>query len=233
MNQIKFFIIIISFSFINAQQERETIILGDYNSIYVYQGIEVDLIKSDINKISLESSNVDPLVFGYKIKNGILKLRQTLDKNLSIGKVKVTIYNKSSIETIKLFQGSTMKIKNPLIQTNVEIKVQEGSSLNGCIKVDKILVEVFSGGSADLKGETTICEIISSTGGIFSGEELFSKQLKVKSSFGSLAYVRSSVLMEANASIGSTVRVYGQPKKIIQKTSFGGKIIRMKETSPF
>ena len=121
MNQIKFFIIIISFSFINAQQERETIILGDYNSIYVYQGIEVDLIKSDINKISLESSNVDPLVFGYKIKNGILKLRQTLDKNLSIGKVKVTIYNKSSIETIKLFQGSTMKIKNPLIQTNVEI----------------------------------------------------------------------------------------------------------------
>ena len=226
MKQIKFFIIIISFSLMNAQQEREIIIPADYNSIYVYQGIEVDLVKSDINKIILEPSNEDPSTFGYKIKNRILKLRQRLDKNLSIGKVKVTIHNKSSIEIIKLFQGSIMKIKNPLIQTNVEIKVQEGSSLEGYIKADKIGVEVFSGGSADLKGETTVSEIIVSTGGIFSGEELFSKQLKVKATIGSLAHVRSSVLMNVKVSTGSTVRVYGQPKKIIQKTSFGGKIIR-------
>ena len=232
MKQIKFFIIIISFS-LNAQQERETIILKDYNSIYVYQGIEVDLIKSDRNKIILESSNEDFSTFGYKIKNGVLKLRQSLDKNLSIGKVKITLHNKSSIEIIKLIQGSTMRIKNPLIQTNVKIKVQEGSSLEGSIKADKIVVEVFSGGSANLKGEATVSEILASTGGIFFGEELISKQLKIKASIGSLAYVKSSVLMDAKASIGSTVRVYGYPKKIIQKTSFGGKIIRMKETSPF
>ena len=228
MKQIKFFIIIISFSFMNAQQEREIIIPGDYNSIYAYQGIEVNLIKSDTNKIILEPSNEDHSVFEYRIKNGILKLRQSLDKNLSIEKVKVTIHNESLIETIKLFQGSTMKIKNPLIQTSVEVKVQEGSSLEGCIKADKIRVEVFSGGSANLKGETSISEIIVSTGGIFSGEELFSKQLKIKASIGSLAYVSSTVLMEAKVSMGSTVRVFGQPKKIIQKTSFGGKIINMK-----
>ena len=59
----------------------------------------------------------------------------------SIGKVKITLHNKSSIEIIKLIQGSTMKIKNQLIQTNVEIKVQEGSSLEGSIKADKIVVE--------------------------------------------------------------------------------------------
>ena len=73
-----------------------------------------------------------------------------------------------------------------------------------------------------------VIEINASTGGICSSEELDSKQAKVKASLGSLVYARASLLFDANASTGSTVRVYEKPKKTVTKTSFGGKIIMMK-----
>mgnify|MGYP007000459484 len=43
MKKIKFFIIAISFTFLKAQEAKEIIIPGEYSSIYVYQGIDVNL----------------------------------------------------------------------------------------------------------------------------------------------------------------------------------------------
>jgi len=228
MKKIKFFIIAISFSFLKAQEAKEIIIPGEYSSIYVYQGIDVNLIKGKLNKIVLTSNNKDASAFGYKIKNGVLKLRQGLDRKLSIDRAYVNLYSNKPIEEIKLFQGGILKAKEPLAQTSIKIKVQEGSSLEAVLDTEKTTVEVFSGGSVDLKGKTTVIEIIASTGGICSSEELDSKQAKVKASLGSLVYARASLLFDANASTGSTVRVYEKPKKTVTKTSFGGKIIMMK-----
>ena len=180
------------------------------------------------NKIVLTSNNKDASTFGYKIKNGVLKLRQGLDRKLSIDKVYVNLYSNKSIEEIKLFQGAILKAKDTLVQTSIKIKVQEGSSFEAVLDTEKTSVTVFSGGSVDLKGQTTVVEINASTGGVCTSEELFSKQAKVKASIGSLVYVRASLLFDAKASTGSTVRVYEKPKKTLTKTSLGGKIIMMK-----
>ena len=228
MKTIKIFIIALSLSFLKAQEPKEIIIPGDYFSLYIYQGIEVNLIKGNSNKIILISKNNDASNFGYKIKNGVLKLRQALDRKLSIDRVYVNLYSNKSIEEIKLFQGAILKTKDPLAQTSIKIKVQEGSSLEAILDTEKTSVEVFSGGYVDLKGKTTVIEIIASTGGICSSEELFSKQAKVTASIGSLVYARASLLFDAKATIGSTVRVYQKPIKTLTKTSLGGKIIMMK-----
>ena len=228
MKTIKIFIIALSLSFLKAQEAKEIIIPGDYSSIFIYQGIEVNLIKANSNKIVLTSNNKDASTFGYKIKNGVLKLRQGLDRKLSIDKVYVNLYSNKLIEEIKLFQGAILKAKDTLVQTSIKIKVQEGSSLEAVLDTEKTSVAVFSGGSVDLKGKTTVVEINASTGGVCTSEELFSKQAKVKASIGSLVYVRASLLFDAKASTGSTVRVYEKSKKTLTKTSLGGKIIMMK-----
>ena len=128
------------------------------------------------------------------------------------------------IDELKLFQGSKVFLKDTINQTNLKIKVKEGSLLVGIVNTDRATVEVFSGGSVSIKGESSVVEIKSSTGGICSAEELSSKQTMIHASIGSVVHATASTLMEANATTGAIIRVYGSPKKLITNTRLGGSI---------
>ena len=210
---------------LQAQEKTETIsVLGDFNSISVYAGIEVNLIKSKENKIVLSDKNDDTSVFGYKIKNNTLKLRAGIDKKLSLGNIFVDVYYRNDIDELKLFQGSKVFLKDTINQTNLKIKVKEGSLLVGIVNTERSTIEVFSGGSVSIKGESSVVEIKSSTGGICSAEELSSKQTIIHASIGSVVHSTASTLMHANATTGAIIRVYGSPKKLITNTRLGGSI---------
>ena len=86
MKRILLFLFIATLLFpLQAQEKKETTsVLGDFSTISVYAGIEVNLIKSKENKIVLSDKNDDTSVFGYKIKNNTLKLRAGIDKKLSL-----------------------------------------------------------------------------------------------------------------------------------------------------
>jgi hypothetical protein len=130
---------------LQAQEKIETIsVLGDFSTISVYAGIEVNLIKSKENKIVLSDKNEDTSVFGYKIKNNNLKLRAGIDKKLSLGNIFVDVYYRNDIDELKLFQGSKVFLKDTINQTNLKIKVKEGSLLVGIVNTDRATVEVFS-----------------------------------------------------------------------------------------
>ena len=94
----------------------------------------------------------------------------------------------------------------------------------GNLNTDKFTLEVFSGGSANISGVTSVSEIKTSTGGICLAENFKATQSNVKASIGSIAYVNSSLIMDVISTTGSIIRVYGNPKKLITKTTFGGKI---------
>tara|TARA_B110000444_G_scaffold78899_1_gene74600 strand:- start:48455 stop:49147 length:693 start_codon:yes stop_codon:yes gene_type:complete len=221
-------LVLTSLQVINAQEQySETTLLGDFKTLIVYAGIEVNLIKGDDNKIVISDNNLDRSTFGYKIKNKVLKLKSGIDKKLSLGKIFVDVYYKSEIDEIKLFQGSKLLLKDTITQTNLNIKVKEGSSLEGYVVTEKIKIEVASGGSVTLTGNSLVVEIIANTGGICSTEELESEQTKITANIGSVVYSKSSVLMDIKSTTGSIVRVYGKPKKLITKTLLGGSIKQM------
>src|SRR5690606_7334819 len=72
-------IILVSFllaaTSINAQTEKN---LGDFNKLKVYDRIEVELIKSDDNKVVITGNNTVDVVFVNK--NGNLKSRMALKR---------------------------------------------------------------------------------------------------------------------------------------------------------
>jgi len=212
----------------NLNAQKEHIKIGDFNSLNVYAGVDVNIIKGDENKIVLSNKNEDTSFFVYKIKNKDLKLRVSIDKKLSLREIFVDVYYKNEIDEINLFQGSTVFFKDSIAQTNLNIKAQEGSSLEGVVNTGKTSIEVASGGSVTLRGISSVVEIKASTGGICSTEELSSEQTNIKASIGSVVYAKASLLMNAKASTGSIIRVHGNPKKIIFKSSLGGSIKQMK-----
>ena len=50
----------------------------------------------------------------------------------------------------------------------------------------------------------------------------------VKASLGGIVYVNATELVDAKASLNGTIRVHGEPKKLVSKESVGGKVIEMK-----
>lgn len=215
--------------FLHAQKENETITMtGGFNFISVYSGIEVNLIRGDENKIVvIKDKSDDTSTFGYKIKNNTLKLRATIDKKLSLGNVFVDLYYKNDIEELKLFQGSKAILKEPVNQTNLIVNVKEGSYLEGSVMTEKTTILVSTGGRVVLNGESSVVQIKATTGGVCSIEELASQQTNINASIGSVVHATSDVLMEAEASTGAIIRVYGSPEKIITKTMLGGRIKRI------
>ena len=227
MKRIFIFLITCStFSFSSAQEKNETIYTtGGFNTISVYAGIQVNLIRGDENKIViLNDKSDDASTFGYKIKNNILKLRAEIDKKLSLGNIQVDLYFRNDIEELKLFQGSKALLKDTIKQTNFIIKVKEGSSVQGFVITDKTTIEVATAGRVILEGVSSVVQIKATTGGICNVEELSSKQTNINASIGSLVHATSTTLMEARATTGAIIRVHGSPEKIITKTMLGGKI---------
>ena len=232
MKNLLFFLFITSFSFLKSQEATEEIsMIGDFNTLNVYAGIEVTLIKGKENKIILSSKNKDTSVFGYKMKNKVLKLRVGIDKKLSLGKIFVEIYYNNELDKINLFQGSELLLKTPLIQTSLDIKVQEGSSFVGEVTTEKTNIIVASGGDVSIEGESAVLDIKATTGGVCSAEDLASEQTNIKASVGAVVYAKASVLMNASASTGAIIRVHGSPKKFYYKSTLFGSVKVMKQKS--
>ncbi|MDG2371831.1 MAG: DUF2807 domain-containing protein [Flavobacteriaceae bacterium] len=230
MKRIVIFLFIASTaSLLEAQQKAEkTIMTGGFDTINVYAGIQVNVIKGDENKIILSDNNEDKSVFIYKIKNNILKLKVGIDKRLSLGNVFVDVYYTNEIDAINLYQGSKLFLKTPITQTNFNIKAQEGSSFEGKVVTEKTNIHVASGGAITVLGKTSVLDIIATTGGLCLAEELSSNQTKIQANIGAVVYAKASVLMDAKASLGAIIRAHGESKKSVYKSFLGGSIKQMK-----
>ena len=67
--------------------------LGDFSKVAVYDGINLELIKSEENKVEITGKNTNFVV--VKNKNGDLKIRLNLERRFSGDKTKVTLFYKT------------------------------------------------------------------------------------------------------------------------------------------
>ena len=228
MKRIIIYLTIIIFSGHVIAQKNNRIDIGDFEKINTYAGIELNIIKAKENKIILSSRNKDNSIFIYKIKNGILKLKVGLDKKLRLGNIIVDLYYKNEIHGINLYQGSNAILEDTLNQTNLNVKVNEGSSFKGKINNKKLNIQISSGGEVLLSGKSSVSYIQANTGGVCFVEEVSTEQTTIKANTGSIVHANATVLIDAKASTGAIIRVHGNPIKTISKTALGGSIIKMK-----
>ena len=214
-------------------QERKYFGVGIRCEVEVFEAITGNFSKCNKEQRTDPkwSERDKPLTIQQKNKllseNNTLKLRAPIDNKLSLGNVFVDLYYKNDIEELKLFQGSKAILKEPVNQTNLIVNVKEGSYLEGSVMTEKTTILVATGGRVVLTGESSVVQIKATTGGVCSIEELASQQTNINASIGSVVHATSDVLMEAEASTGAIIRVYGSPEKIITKTMLGGRIKRI------
>lgn len=195
--------------------------LGDFDSLKVFDRLNVELIPSSENKIEIkgERSNEVEVVN----KNGELKIRMSLKKLLKGEEITAKLYFKK-LESIDGSEGSYIICDDVFKQTSMEITSKEGAEIKLKLDVKKTKIKAVTGGIIKLSGEATNQDVSIGTGGIVEADSLKTSQTTVSITTGGEASVRASELVDAKVRVGGTITIFGSPKQINKKTVLGGTI---------
>lgn len=214
-----FCLLLLPFSFF-AQRMIDTEV-GDFDTIKVFDLIEVNLIQSDENRITIKGWNVDDIK--WINKNGTLKLRMVLDKKFQGEDTFIEVYY-TNLEVIDGNEGAKITCNELVKKSKIEVKAQEGAQIRIGMDVDYADVRAVTGGIVEASGLAKNQSIVINTGGIFDGRNLRTSSTDVKISAGGEADVFASEQVDINLRAGGDVTVYGNPKSINKKTFAGGRV---------
>ena len=216
---MKFTFVFLLFSVFSYSQ---SIKIGEFDKVKVYDGIRVTIIPSDSDSLLIEGKNKEHV--SIKLKNGSLQIRMDIKKIFSGFNTTVALFNSSPIEEIDANQGSFISCQDVLFQPSIILKAQEGAEIEAIIDVQKVTTKATSGGIINVKGSAVTQNHRVSAGGVLEASSLDSEQVVVKVAAGGRASVKASELAEAKVSFGGSVVVHGNPIKLEKKISVGGRI---------
>lgn len=152
-----------------------------------------------------------------------MKLERTFDGT----KTFVSVHYKK-IEVIDGNEGAKIFGNELIVQDKIELRAQEGAIIKIGLDVKNLDVRAVSGGIIETKGKAKSQEITINTGGIYEGGEFITDNTKVKVSTGGEADVNASETVDARITAGGNIYIYGNPKNVKKKQTFGGRI-KMKD----
>ena len=195
--------------------------VGDFNKIKVFDLIEVNLIKSDENRITIKGDNV----YDIKIVNddGTLKLRMQLDKRFRGEDTFIEVFYRH-LDVIDGNEGAKIVCNELIRQDHLEIRSQEGAQIKAGLDVVDLEVRAVTGGVVEASGLAENQWIVINTGGVFEGRELKTANTDVKITAAGEAEVFASDKVDINVKAGGDVYVYGNPKDVNKKTLAGGRV---------
>lgn len=196
--------------------------LGEFTTIKVFNGINLELVKSTENKIIITGQKAEKVT--VKNKNNTLKVALKFPETTADGKVRVTVYYESILQVIDANEGATVTGKG-IVQPQVEIKAQEGAFINMVVNVKHLKVKSTSGAVIKLSGSTKNQTVEANLGGMYHGYKLKVSDLNyVRAGSGSKVEVQSGETLDAKVSFGGSIFYKGTPEVFKDKKVIGGVI---------
>jgi hypothetical protein len=195
--------------------------VGEFREIKVYDLIEVNLIKSDENRILIKGRNTQDINFVNK--DGVLKIRMPLEKKFRGEDTFVEVHY-TDLRVIDANEGARIIGNEQLVQDRIELRAQEGSEIEIGLEVHDAKLRAVTGGIIRASGIATNQEITLNTGGIFEGRDLKTDYTSIRVSTGGEAELFASQEVEIQIRAGGDVRVYGNPERVNKDTMMGGRI---------
>lgn len=196
--------------------------IGDFNEVRVFDKINVKLIPSSENKVTITGNRADEVEAVNK--NGILKIRMPFPKLLSGNDIIVKLYFKK-LENITASEGSYVSGDSTFKQTILNLNAKAGAEIKVTVNVEKVNVMANAGGIIELAGIALNQDVIITSGGILRASELHTSQTSISVSAGGKAEIHATTLVDAKVKAGGSIYIYGKPKQINKETLIGGTIL--------
>jgi hypothetical protein len=208
-----------------AQTEKVTQNLDKFTTVKAFDGLSINLIKSTSNKAVITGANTSKVAI---VNNeGVLKLRMEIGKIFSGYRTFVDLYYTEELITIDVNEDARITSKEAIKQDLLELKAQEGGELVINTQVEQLLIKTVTGGIITTTGFSDNQDVMINTGGIYQGKLFKTNFTTVNVNAGSKAEIYAINYVKASVKAGGEVLVYGNPKKMEEKTVFGGTIKRM------
>jgi len=199
--------------------------VGDFTTLKVYNGIDVELIKSDKQEIVITGEKAQKV--NVKTTRNILKLYLPFPESLANGKVKIILYYSKDIDIIDANEGASITAKE-FKQSKVEIKTQEMAFINMVLEVQYLTIKAVTGGAIKLTGSTKNQTIEVNNSGVYRGYNLkVENTTYIRAALGGKGEVNSGETLDAKVSFGGTIFYKGTPEVLKTKKVLGG-IIEVK-----
>jgi hypothetical protein len=196
--------------------------VGDFSTLKVFNGLTVEIQKSNKSKIEISGSQSDEVT--VKNSNGILKIRLKFPESFTAEDVRIVLFYDSSIAVLDANEGAVIFSKKKIKQQHLEVKVQEGARINVAVGTKHLVVKAVSGGIIKLEGTTQNQNVDVNTGGIYEAYELESKQTIVTAATGGIVKVYATEVLDAKVRFGGTIYYKGSPEVLKTKKIIGGSI---------
>ncbi len=208
-----------------GQEEEVTQSLQKFTEVKGFDGLSINLIKSNENKAVITGANTNKVAIVNN--DGVLKLRMQIGKIFSGYRTFVDLYYTEKLLIIDVNEDARITSQETIKQDVLELKAQEGGELDISAEVEQLLVKTVTGGVIKTSGTSDLQDVMINTGGVYEGKDLKTKFSTVNVNAGSRAEIHAFDYVKATVKAGGEVLVYGDPAKMEEKTVFGGKVTRM------
>ena len=208
-----------------AQDNTVTKDLEKFAEVKGFDGISINLIKSTENKAVITGESTHKVAIVNN--DGILKIRMQITKFFSGYKTFVDLYYTDDIMVIDVNEDARITSQDTIVQDVLELKAQEGGEVSVSTEVEQLLIKSVSGGIIKVTGKSNLQDVQINTGGIYEGEDLVKEHTTVAIKAAGNAAVNASEVVDAKVRAGGDIKIYGNPKKVVEDTALGGRITRI------
>ncbi len=203
---------------LNAQKNFE---VDDFKEVKVFSKIHVQVKIAETNRVEINAGNPDDI--SIFVEEGVLKIKSALKNLWEDEDIQIDVYAKNPV-TLDANEGAYIYAEK-INQPELHLKVQEGSEIKVVdVDVKTLRLKAVTGGILTAKGLAEDQMVKVRTGGEYDGQDLISKKTTVEINAGGLARVNATETCDAKASTGGNIIIYGKPKNLNKKASFGGSI---------
>jgi len=208
---------------LTAQNSIEKTI-GEFTELKVFDRIEVEMIKSNENKVTISGKNNKDVVVNNK--NGKLKIKLNIEKLFDGNNTKVTLYY-TTVDVLDANEGAKIYSNDEIKQFELDLRSQEGGIINVVCDVSYLNVKAVTGGIVEVSGKSKKQNISLLTGGVFKGENNETENTEVSINAAGEAYINASKVVDIKIRAGGDVFVYGNPETVNESKVLGGRVKRM------
>ena len=205
-----------------SAQKEITHELYKFSEVKAYDGINVKLIRSDVNKAVITGKDKSDVAFVNK--SGRLKIRMELDNFLDGHNTTVILYHTETLVLLDVNEKAKIVSDDVQRSTSLEMRAQEGGELKLQVEAGKVDVKATTGGIVSLSGLSKVQDISVNTGGVVKNENLKTEQTNVSVNAGGTANVNATDIVDATVRAGGTINIYGNPKEVKETKFVGGNI---------
>lgn len=205
---------------LTAQNSIEKTI-GEFTELKVFDRIEVEMIKSNENKVTISGKNNKDVVVNNK--NGKLKIKLNIEKLFDGNNTKVTLYY-TTVDVLDANEGAKIYSNDEIKQFELDLRSQEGGTINAVCDVSYLNVKAVTGGIVEVSGKSKKQNISLLTGGVFKGENNETENTEVSINAAGEAYINASKVVDIKIRAGGDVFIYGNPETVNESKVLGGRV---------